>query len=317
MDFRRFLLKRSLQAIPTVIAILTVAFVMIRFLPGDPVQIMMGYTSDQEVIEGLRRQYGLDRPLWQQYLEFLWGYFTLDFGQSIRTGRQVEAMILARLPHTVLLAATGMLIALVIGIPAGIVAAVNRDNLTDDSVMIGAMLGVSTPDFWIGLMLILVFAGHLNVLPATGAGDLSEPVVVLRHLLLPAITLGTFTASLIARLTRSSMIDVLEADYIQAARARGIGERTVIYKHAFRNASIPVITVVGLFFGNAIAGTVVIEEVFARPGVGRLLLNSIFGRDYPVVQGTVVVIAVMYVVVNLITDVVYTWADPKITYDNE
>lgn len=316
MGFRRYVLKRALQAVPTVIAVVTIAFFMIRFIPGDPVEIMMGYTSDQQVIESLQRRYGLDQPLWRQYLEFLFGYLTLDFGTSIRTGRAVESMIMARLPHTILLATGGMVVALLIGIPAGIVAAVNRDELTDDGVMVGALLGVSTPDFWIGLILILVFAAQLGVFPATGAGSLDNPVELLHHLVLPAITLGTFTASLVARLTRSSMIEVLEQDYIQAARARGIGERTVIYKHGFRNASIPVITVVGLFFGNAIAGTIVIEEVFARPGVGRLLLDSIFGRDYPVVQGTVVVIAVMYIIVNLITDLVYTGVDPKITYDN-
>lgn len=177
-----------------------------------------------------------------------------------------------------------------------------------------ALLGVSTPSFWIGLMLILVFAVWVPLFPATGTGDLSNPIAISHHLILPAVTLGTFSASLIARITRSSMIDVLDKEYIQSARARGLAERSVIYKHAFMNASIPVVTVVGLFLGEAIAGTIVIEIVFARPGIGRLLLDGIFSRDYPVVQATVFVIAVTYTLVNLVTDLTYAWLDPRIKY---
>lgn len=316
MSLRRYVAVRLLQVIPTVLLIVSITFFMVRFLPGDPVQVMLSYgVRSEEVVRELERLYGLDQPIWRQYLEFLLQYARLDFGTSIiREGRSVSKMIATRLPHTLVLAFAGTLVAVVLGVPAGIISAVNRDTWIDDSVMITALLGVSTPSFWVGLMMILVFAVWIPWFPATGAGNLSSPVDALHHVILPAITLGTFSASLIARITRSSMLDVLDKEYIQAARARGIAERTVIYRHAFMNASIPVVTVVGLFLGEAIAGTIVIEQVFARPGVGRLLLDGVFARDYPVVQGGVVVIALTYTLVNLLTDLSYAYLDPKIRY---
>ena len=255
MSLRRYVGVRLLQVVPTVILIVSIAFFMVRFLPGDPIQVMLSYAArNEEVVAQLRALYGLDRPLWRQYLDFLIGYAQLDFGNSIlRSGRSVTTMIEARLPHTLVLAFGGTFIAVVLGIPAGIVSAVHRDTAIDDGVMVTALLGVSTPSFWIGLMLILVFAVWIPWFPATGAGELSDPVDAIHHLILPAVTLGTFSASLIARITRSSMLDVMDKEYIQAARARGIAERTVIYKHAFMNASIPVVTIVGLFLGEAIA----------------------------------------------------------------
>ncbi|WP_435063686.1 ABC transporter permease [Halobaculum sp. EA56] len=315
MSLKRYVASRLLQVIPTVIAIVTIVFFMVRFLPGSPINVMLGYAGGNEVvIERLKELYGLNRPVWKQYLTFLWQYAQLDFGYSIVRSRPIVPMIEARIPHTILLALGGTIIAVIIGVPAGIVSAVNRDTWVDDSVMITALLGVSTPSFWIGLMLILVFAVWVPIFPATGTGSLSSPVDILLHLVLPAITLGTFSASLIARITRSSMLDVLDSSYIQAAKARGIGERTVVYKHAFMNASIPVVTIVGLFLGEAIAGTIVIEVVFARTGIGRLLLDGIYSRDYPVVQATVLVIAVGYTLVNLVTDLTYAWLDPRIRY---
>lgn len=316
MSLRRYVAVRFLQVIPTVILIVSIAFFMVRFLPGNPIQVMLSYgPRNEEVVNQLRSLYGLNRPIWRQYLDFLVNYAQLDFGISIiKSGRSVTDMIAARLPHTLLLAFGGTLIAVVLGVPAGIVSAVHRDTVVDDGVMVSALLGVSTPSFWIGLMLILVFAVWVPWFPATGAGDISDPVNAIHHLVLPAVTLGTFSASLIARITRSSMLDVLDKEYIQAARARGIGERSVIYRHAFMNASIPVVTIVGLFLGEAIAGTIIIEQVFARPGIGRLLLDAIYGRDYPVVQAAVVVIAVTYTMVNLVTDISYAYLDPRIKY---
>lgn len=315
MSLKRYTAKRLLQLVPTVVAIVTIAFFMVRFLPGNPIQIMMGFTGGNEVVvERLQELYGLDRPVWQQYLTFLSQYASLDFGYSIVRGRPIVVMLADRLPHTLLLAFGGTVIAVFLGVPAGIVSAVHRDTWLDDSVMVTALLGVSTPSFWIGLMLILAFSVWVDVFPATGTGNLSDPVDALHHLVLPAVTLGTFSASLIARITRSSMLDVLEEEYISAARARGIGERSVVYKHAFMNASIPVVTVIALFLGEAIAGTIVIEQVFARTGIGRLLLDGIFARDYPVVQATVVVIALTYTVVNLLTDLSYAYLDPRIRY---
>lgn len=315
MSLKRYVASRLLQVIPTVIAIVTIVFFMVRFLPGNPINVMLGYAGGNEVvISRLKELYGLDQPVWKQYLTFLWQYAQLDFGYSIVRSRPLVPMIEARLPHTLILALAGTIVAVVIGVPAGIVSAVNRDSWIDDSVMITSLLGVSTPSFWIGLMLILIFAVWIPIFPATGTGELSDPVDILMHLVLPAITLGTFSASLIARITRSSMLDVLDSPYIQAAKARGIGERTVVYKHAFMNASIPVVTIVGLFLGEAIAGTIVIEVVFARTGIGRLLLDGIYSRDYPVVQATVLVIAVGYTLVNLVTDLTYAWLDPRIRY---
>lgn len=315
MSLKRYTASRLLQIIPTVIAIMTIVFFMVRFLPGSPINIMLGYAGgNEEVIARLKTLYGLDRPIWEQYLTFIYQYFQLDFGYSIIRGRPITTMLEARLPHTLLLALAGTFLAIILGVPAGIISAVHRDTWVDDSVMITALLGVSTPSFWIGLMLILVFAVWVPLFPATGTGDLSNPLEIAHHLVLPAVTLGTFSASLIARITRSSMIDVLDKEYIQSARARGIAERSVIYKHAFMNASIPVVTVVGLFLGEAIAGTIVIEIVFARTGIGRLLLDGIFSRDYPVVQATVFVIAITYTFVNLLTDLTYAWLDPRIKY---
>lgn len=316
MSLKRYIGRRLLQVIPTIILIVTIAFFMVRFLPGNPIQAMLAYGPRNEtVVNELKATYGLNRPVWKQYIEFLFSYLQLDFGISIaRSGRSVTQMIAARIPHTLLLAFGGTLIAVILGVPAGIISAVHRDTMIDDGVMIGALLGVSTPSFWVGLILILVFGVWIPWFPTIGAGNLSNPIDALHHLVLPSITLGTFSASLIARITRSSMLEVLDKEYIQAARARGIAERSVIYRHAFMNASIPVVTIIGLFLGEAIAGTIVIEEVFARPGIGRLLLNGIFSRDYPVVQAATVVIAVTFTMVNLITDISYAYLDPKIDY---
>lgn len=315
MSLKRYVAGRILQVIPTVIAIITIVFFMVRFLPGSPINIMLGYAGgDEEVISRLQELYGLNKPIWEQYLTFLSQYAQFDFGYSIIRSRPIVDMLEARLPHTLLLALGGTVVAVVLGVPAGIVSAVNRDTWIDDGVMVTALLGVSTPSFWIGLMLILVFAAWFQIFPATGTGNLSDPIDLLHHLVLPAVTLGTFSASLIARITRSSMLDVLDKEYIQAARARGISDRTVVYRHAFMNASIPVVTIVGLFLGEAIAGTIVIEVVFARTGIGRLLLDGIFSRDYPVVQATVVIIAITYTAVNLLTDLTYAWLDPRIKY---
>lgn len=316
MSFRKYVALRLLQIIPTVVLIVSITFFMVRILPGNPIQVMLAYGPRNEaVVDQLRAIYGLDRPMWQQYLDFMINYAQLDFGDSILySGRSVRTMIESRLPHTLALAFAGVTVAVALGVPAGIISAIHRNSWIDDSVMMTALLGVSTPSFWIGLMLILVFAVWIPVFPATGTGSFSNPVSILHHIVLPAVTLGTFSASLIARVTRSSMLDVLGSEYVQAARARGISERTVVYRHAFRNASIPVVTIIGLFLGEAIAGTIIIELVFARPGIGRLLLNGVFARDYPVVQASVVVIAVTFTVVNFLTDLSYAYLDPRIEY---
>lgn len=314
MSLRQYTFNRLVQLVPTVLAVLTIVFFAVRFLPGDPVQIMLQYAGSEAAMEEMRELYGLNDPLWVQYFEFLRQYASLEFGRSIITGRPVVDMIAPRLPHTLLLAVSGTFLAVLIGVPAGIISAVHQDTWLDDTVMVGALLGVSTPSFWIGLILILLFAENLQMLPATGTGTFDNPGSLIIHLLLPAVTLGTYSASLIARVTRSSMLEVLDKEFIQAARARGIVERSVIYKHAFMNASIPVVTIVGLFLGQAIGGTIVIEQVFARPGIGRMLLNGIYSRDYPIIQGATVVVAVGFMLVNLVTDLTYAWLDPRIKY---
>lgn len=307
-----YFLRRLCSMFFILLCVSMITFSLMHFVPGDPAEIIterkFGEEATAQTVERVREEMGLDRPVFSQYFYWLTGILRGDFGDSFCTGRPVLQEIMSRLPATAVLALAAMLVSLVIAIPVGIVSAVRQYSWIDSSSMVGAMLGVSMPNFWLGLLLILVFSVYYKWFPVYGYESL-------KHLVLPAITLGTGIAAVTARLTRSSMLEVLKQDYIRTARAKGLLERIVINKHALKNALIPVVTVVGLQFGSLLEGAVVTEVVFAWPGMGRLLVDSIFARDFPVIQGCVFVIAVIYVLVNLLVDLSYAWLDPKIRYE--
>jgi len=283
-------------------------FSIIRLIPGDPAEAMAGPHATREMIERIRTEFGLDKPIHLQFLRFMSGLLRGDLGRSIRTQRPVMAEILDRLPHTLELAAASMLLATVFGMLAGIISAAKPYSFFDHLSMFLALVGISLPVFWLGLMLMLLFSLKLGWLPAAGRGTLA-------HLVLPSITLAAASMALIARMTRSSLLEVLRQEYVVAARAKGLPERDVLFRHALKNALVPVITIIGLRFGTLLSGAVLTETVFAWPGVGRLMVDSISARDYPVVQGAVLVLALSFVFINLAVDLLYAVFNPRIRYD--
>jgi ABC-type dipeptide/oligopeptide/nickel transport system permease component len=291
--------------IPVVMGVTIITFSIMHLSPGDPARIMLGVLASDEAVAHLRSTFGLDRPIHVQYISWLTRVVTGDFGRSIQTRRPVLESIWSHLPATLELTFAALILALLIAIPAGIVSATRQYSVFDYGSMVGALFGVSMANFWLGLMLMLVFGLHLGWLPISGRGDLS-------HLILPAITLGAGVAALIARLVRSSMLEVIRLDYVRTARAKGLVERTVIYKHALKNALIPITTVVALYIPTLFSGAVVIETIFAWPGLGRLLVTAIFERDFPVVQGTVLILALIVILANLLADIAYAYIDPRI-----
>lgn len=308
----QFLLQRLTAAIPTLLGVLVVVFFVVHLIPGDPVTAMLGDRATAEQLELTRSQFGFDRPLPEQFLIFLNKYVRGDMGVSITTRRPVSREISSRFPYTFQLAVGGMLIAVLLGVPLGIVAASRRGSFVDLFSLLLGTVGVAAPIFWVGLLLSLLFATHLNWFPSIGAGRSGDPLSVLRALVLPSFTLGLAGMAIIARLTRSSMLEVLKEDYIRTAEAKGVRARLVVYKHALKNAANPIVTIVGLNFGYLLGGTVLIETVFARPGIGKLLVDAILARDYPVVQGVTFVIAASFIIINLLTDMVYGLIDPRV-----
>jgi peptide/nickel transport system permease protein len=303
-----YLLRRLLLTIPVLVGVTLIIFVMVRLAPGDPAQVIAGEQATRETVEDIRRALGLDRPLPVQYARFLGDLVRGDLGRSTRSHRPVVRELADRFPNTIELTLAGMLVASVIGVGAGVVSATHRNRWPDTVSMVLALGGVSIPVFWLGLMLILVFSVTLGWLPPVGRGTWAQ-------LVLPAITLGAASAAILARMTRSALLEVLGQDFVTTARAKGLGERLVIYKHALKNAMIPVVTVMGLQFGTLLSGAVLTETVFAWPGIGRLIVDSILARDYPVVQGAVLLTALTFVVVNLVVDVLYSVLDPRIRYE--
>jgi len=286
-----------------------VSFLILELVPGDPVQVMLGQSGASAAqMTQLRHQLGLDQPIYLQYWRFLSHAVRGDLGTSIVQQQPVVRLIIEQLPATIELTVAGMGVAIVLGITTGVVAAIRPNSLVDSAIMIVATIGVAVPSFWLALLLILAFAVAVHWLPAAGGEGLS-------HLILPAIALGFGTAAVIARLTRSSMLDVLCQDYIVTARAKGLPQRIVVYRHALKNALIPVITVVGLQFGTLLSGAVIIETVFARPGIGRLAVDAILNKDYPLVQGTILVAAAAYVLANLAVDLLYGVVDPRMRHE--
>ena len=304
----RFLLRRLVLTIPVLLGVATLVFALIHIVPGDPVQSMLGESAAPADVVELRGQLGLDRPLPEQYLAFLGGALTGDLGRSLRTNQPVTAAIAERLPATFELAVAAMAVALVLAMPLGILAAVRAGSAVDVAATTLALIGISIPNLWLGPLLAIVFAVGLGWLPVSGRGTVA-------HLVLPAITRGAPLAAVLARMTRASVLDELRELYVLAARARGVSRMRAVLRHAVRNSLIPIVTVIGLQFGAVLTGAVITETIFAWPGVGRLLIQSITFRDYPLVQGCILMIAVTYVAMNLVTDVLYGLLDPRIRYE--
>lgn len=333
----RFLLKRLSLLIPTLLGVVTLVFFMIALSPGDPARVMLGERANAQQLEVLRHELGLDEPLGVQYGLYLKRVVRFDFGKSIKSGRPVMEEIRELFPATIELAFFAMIIASVVGIIIGVLSATRKNTWIDYTSMVGALFGVSMPVFWLALVLIMIFSVGFDLLPTGGRmnvryyfdpitnfyvidsiiilfrdGDPKFLGAALKHLLLPAIALGTIPLAIIARVTRSSMLEVLKQDYIKTARSAGIKERKVVYRYALKNALLPVITIIGLQFGLLLSGAILTETIFAWPGIGKWLYHAIEARDYPAVQGGVVIISTTFVLINLVVDILYTIVNPKI-----
>jgi len=302
-----YIIRRLLLAVPVLLGVSILVFAIIRFIPGDPARAIAGVHATPQYIEQVRKELLLDEGLHIQYYVYVSNLLRGDLGRSTFSRRPVITELRERFPNTVLLALTSMAIATVLGMGAGIVSASRRNSVFDNISMVVSLVGVAAPVFWLGVMLQLLFSVRLGWLPSGGMGGIETFV-------LPAMTLGLATAALIARITRSSMLEVLRQDFITTARAKGLSERVVIFKHALKSAFIPVITVMGLQFGGLLGGAVLTETVFSWPGIGRLMVDSILTRDYPVVQGTVLLLAAMFVLINIVVDISYAYLDPRISF---
>ncbi len=302
-----FLRRRLLGMIPVVLGVITIVFLIIHLVPGDPVSLMLGESALGSDIEALRESLGLNRPLYAQYFDFLAKLFQGDLGRSFNTGQPVFSAIITRFPATLVLTAASLLIAVIIAVPIGIITAAKRNTFIDNLGMLFSLLGVSMPVFWLGPILQLIFSVKLGLLPLSGSGTAA-------HLILPAFSLGFALSAVISRITRGGMIEALNQDYIRTAKAIGVSKRKILLKYALKNAIIPVVTITGLQFGALLGGVIIIEYIFSWPGIGLLLIPAIMRRDYPLVQGCILFIAVIYIILNTIVDIVYTYIDPRIKY---
>jgi peptide/nickel transport system permease protein len=311
----RYIVRRVILTIPVCLGITVLVFLLIHLVPGDPVRVMLGLQADQQKIAQIREQLGLNRPLPIQYADWLGRLLRGDLGKSYLTGEPVGGAIVQRLPATLTLTVAAFLISLLIAMPAGIISAVRPYTRTDYATMVFTQLGVAIPDFWLGIMLILVFALYLRWLPPSGYVPLrDDPWGWFQHLILPAFTVGVINAAILTRFLRSSMLEIMHQDYVRTARAKGVTERRVVTVHALKNALIPTVTVLGLQFAFLLGGVVIVEFIFAWPGVGRLALDAIQRRDYPMVQGAVLAVTLTFVLINLLVDILYTYLDPRIEY---
>lgn len=331
----KYVLKRLALLVPVLIGVSIIVFIVMHVLTSDPTSIILGQHASADQIAALRKQLGLDNPLYVQYLDFLKGLLHRDFGNSLITQTSVWSELTTRLPATVELAFTSIIIASIVGVTIGVISAIKQNSIIDYISMIGALLGVSMPIFWLGLILIVVFSLQLHILPVSSRIQVGmEPVHItgfyildsiftgnmaaledsIKHLMLPSIALASYSTAIIARMTRSTMLEVIGQDYIRTARAKGLAEKTVIIGHALKNAFIPIITVIGLQLGSLLGGAVLTETVFAWPGIGSYTIDAILKSDYPVVQGAVMLMAIIFVTVNLIVDLIYGLLDPRIKY---
>ncbi|NPA89915.1 MAG: ABC transporter permease [Chloroflexi bacterium] len=321
--------------IPVLIGISIITFVMVRLIPGDPARIMAGERATEEQVQRVRQMWGLDKPIHEQYIIYMKNLLHGNLGRSLKRNETVVQELRWALPTTIELSFAAMFFAVLIGIPAGILAAYRQNSWWDLAVMVGSMVGISMPVFWLGLLLIYVFALKLGVMPPSGrlsVGVKITPITgmytvdalltgnwrgfldAVHHLIMPAVAVGTIPMAIIARMTRSSLLEVLRQDYIRTARAKGLNERTVIFRHALKNAFLPVVTIIGLQLGTLLVGAILTESIFALPGMGRLIVDRILSRDYPVVQGAVLVFATTFVFINLLVDISYAYLDPRIRY---
>jgi len=329
----QYILRRVVVAVPMLLGAMSIVFFAMRILPGDPCVAMMGDQATTEALADCTKNLGLHRPLAVQYVDYIWRSVQFDFGNSLRQGYPVSEYIARMFPHTLVLVMSSAVVAALIGIPIGIISALKRRSpLIDYPLRIIALLGLSMPVFWLGILLLIVFSLHLNIFPLIGGGDLDGVIHmlkngeaftsprdflaavgdVLHHLALPALALGFTLAATVSRLSRSAMLEVISQDYIRTARAKGQVERMVIYKHALRNMMVPLLTIIGIFVAIALTGTVLTETVFTRPGLGKMLVDSINARDYPLAQGAITVFTMTIIVVNLLVDMLYAIVDPRI-----
>lgn len=315
-----YIVKRLLLLVPLLFGMSLVVFALVNIIPGDPIVIMVGQNPqlppDPRVVAQLRQQYGLDQPLHRQYLVFLGNLIRGDLGTSIQIQQPVLSLILERFPATLWLTGAALVVSVAIGLPVGVLSAVRPYSWVDSLALVGAMVGVAMPNFWLGLVLMLLFSLHLGWLPVAGMGSWADGAgTFLAHLVMPAVTLGSGLAALLTRITRSTMLDVLQMDFVRTARAKGLPRRAVVSRHALANALLPILTVVGVQLGYLLGGTVVVETIFAWPGIGRLAVNAIWQRDLPLIQGTVLVFAVLFVLTNLVVDLLYAYFDPRVHYE--
>jgi peptide/nickel transport system permease protein len=311
-----YILKRVFSLIPVLVLVGVAAFFLVHIIPGDPAVVMLGTDATPQQIQELQEQMGLNKPLYVQFVIWAGNVLRGDLGESYFLGRSVTKALMERLPATISLAIVSLFIAVLIGIPSGILAAIKQNKFMDQTIMVVAMIGVSVPSFWLGLTLILLFSVILRWFPSGGYIPLTEDFFGgLRYIILPALALGFMQTALIARMTRSSMLEVLRQDYIRTARSKGLKERLVIIRHALKNTMIPVLTVIGLVFGILLSGTIIVETVFTYPGVGRLVVKAVRNRDYPLIQGALLMVSGIYVLVNLLVDLLYPMLDPRIKYN--
>jgi peptide/nickel transport system permease protein len=310
-----YVVNRLISALGVIVLVSILVFIIIRLIPGDPITILLGENLSQDARDRLVEKWGLDAPIFMQYLRWAGNMATGDFGVSIRTQDNVALLMLDRLPATLSLAVAALTIAVVIGIPAGVIAAYRANSIFDGMAMLTALLGLCIPSFWLSLLLILLFSIKLDWLPVSGYVSPADSVSGwAQHLILPSLALGAGLAASISRMTRSAMLDALNQDYVRTARAKGLTERVTLFAHALKNAMLPIITVIGLQLGFLLGGAIVVEEVFSLPGIGRLLIFGISNRDYPLIQGVVMIFAVSFVLINLLVDLMYSVLDPRIRY---
>lgn len=310
----RYMASRLMLAVPVLLAVLTIVFLVVRVLPGDPATAALGDYASESAVEAMRERMGLNDPLPIQYLNFLGNLLRGDLGTSLINGQPVLDQVLYALPFTLQLTITAVIIGIVLGVPLGVYTAVNRNKLPDYIGRVISLAGLSVPAFYLGILLILVFAIQLRWLPAIGVGDPDDPLSLARHLILPALTLGLVMTASVTRLSRSAMLNVLRQDYVRTAKAKGLADRIVLLRHALRSALVPIVSLTGIWAASLIGDSVLTEVVFARPGLGRMMVNAIMQRDYTTLQSVMVIFAAFVVVINLITDLTYGIVDPRVRH---
>lgn len=310
-----YVIRRILVSIPTLLVVLTAVFILVRVAPGDPARAILGDYASREAVEALRKRMGLDKPLWQQYIEFLGGLFRGELGRSLISGVPVAKQVSYALPYTLELTFTGIIIGVLFGVPLGIYTALKRNRLPDYIGRTFSLVGLSFPTFYLGILLLLLFSVKLGLFPSMGVGRAGDPVDRLRHLFLPALTLGLIMTAYITRMSRSAMLNVLNEDYVRTARAKGLREARVIFRHVLKNALIPILSVVGVYSIVLIGGSIMVEIVFSRPGLGKLMVGAMMQRDYITLQSIMVIYSGLVVLLNLLTDLSYGLVDPRVKYE--